>query len=65
MKELLHKMKENGQVWVPTLQVYKELARGKGMIADVIVEKASAVEENQKKAFFSSHENRYEDCCGK
>ena len=64
-EELLHKMKENGQVWVPTLQVYKELARGKGMIADVIVEKASAVEENQKKGFFSSHENRYEDCCGK
>ena len=55
-------MKENGQVWVPTLQVYKELARGKGMIADVIVEKASAVEENQKKAFSAAMN---EDCCGK
>lgn len=50
-EELLQKMKENGQVWVPTLQVYKELARGKGVIADVIVEKATVVEENQKKAF--------------
>ncbi|MGN0987629.1 MAG: amidohydrolase family protein [Otoolea sp.] len=50
-EELLQKMKENGQVWVPTLQVYKELARGRGVIADVIVEKASIVEENQKKAF--------------
>ena len=50
-EELLQKMKENGQVWVPTLQVYKELARGRGVIADVIVEKAMVVEENQKKAF--------------
>lgn len=50
-EELLQKMKENGQVWVPTLQVYKELARGKGVIADVIIEKATVVEENQKKAF--------------
>lgn len=50
-EELLLKMKENGQCWVPTLQVYRELAAGRGVIADVIVEKASVVMENQKKAF--------------
>lgn len=50
-EELLIKMKENGQCWVPTLQVYRELAAGRGVIADVIVEKATIVRENQKKAF--------------
>lgn len=50
-EELLLKMKENGQCWVPTLQVYRELAAGRGVIADVIVEKATIVMENQKKAF--------------
>lgn len=50
-EELLQKMKENGQCWVPTLQVYRELAAGSGIIADVIVEKARVVMENQKKAF--------------
>ncbi len=50
-EELLMKMKENGQCWVPTLQVYRELAAGRGVIADVIVEKATIVTENQKKAF--------------
>lgn len=50
-EELLQKMKEQGQAWVPTLQVYKELSGGKGIISDAIVEKAKIVEKNQKKAF--------------
>lgn len=50
-EELLIKMKEKDLCWVPTLAVYKELAAGKGVIADVIVEKATVVAENQKKAF--------------
>ena len=50
-EELLYKMKEKDLTWVPTLAVYKELAQGKGVIADVIVEKATIVAENQKKAF--------------
>ena len=50
-EELLVKMKEKDLCWVPTLAVYKELAAGKGIIADVIVEKATVVTENQEKAF--------------
>lgn len=50
-EELLIKMKEKDLCWVPTLAVYKELAAGKGIVADVIVEKATIVTENQKKAF--------------
>ena len=50
-EELLSKMKEKDLCWVPTLAVYKELAAGKGIVADVIVEKATVVTENQKKAF--------------
>lgn len=50
-EELLLKMKEKDLCWVPTLAVYKELAAGKGIVADVIVEKATIVTENQKKAF--------------
>lgn len=50
-EELLIKMKEKGLCWVPTLAVYKELAAGRGIIADVIVDKATIVTENQKKAF--------------
>ncbi len=49
--EILKKMKENGQCWVPTLAVYKSLAESEGIIADVIVKKARTVVENQKRSF--------------
>lgn len=49
--EILQKMKENGQCWVPTLAVYKSLVESKGKIADVIVQKAKVVAEKQRTAF--------------
>lgn len=49
--EILKKMKENGQCWVPTLAVYKSLAESEGIVADIIVKKARAVAENQKRSF--------------
>lgn len=50
-EEILIKMKEHGQTWVPTLAVYKELAAGRGVVADIIVDKSIIVTEKQKKAF--------------
>ena len=50
-EEILQKMKENGQCWVPTLAVYKSLVESEGKIADVIVQKAKAVAEKQRAAF--------------
>lgn len=49
--ETLLKMKEHGQVWVPTVAVYKSLVESEGVIADVIVEKSKAVVKNQKRSF--------------
>lgn len=49
--EILKKMKENGQCWVPTLAVYKSLAESEGIVADIIVKKAQTVVENQKRSF--------------
>ena len=48
---ILEKMKAGGQTWVPTLAVYKDLSESRGIIADIIVDKATAVTEKQKKAF--------------
>ena len=50
-EEILLKMKEHGQCWVPTVAVYKSLVESEGIIADVIVEKAKVVAENQRKSF--------------
>ena len=50
-EEILLKMKEQGQCWVPTVAVYKSLVESEGIIADVIVEKAKVVAENQRKSF--------------
>lgn len=55
-EELLLKMKEKDLCWVPTLAVYKELAESRGIIADVIVEKAEVVTANQKAAFKTAME---------
>lgn len=55
-EELLIKMKEKNICWVPTLAVYKELAAGRGIVADVIAEKAAVVTENQKKIFAKAME---------
>ena len=49
-------MKEKNICWVPTLAVYKELAAGRGIVADVIAEKAAVVTENQKKIFAKAME---------
>lgn len=50
-EELLEKMKRQGQCWVPTVGVYKCLAESRGVVADVIVDKAIAVTEKQRAAF--------------
>lgn len=50
-EEILYKMKENGQCWVPTVAVYKSLAESQGIVDDVIVKKARAVVENQRRSF--------------
>ena len=55
-EELLVEMKEKDICWVPTLAVYKELAAGRGIVADVIADKALVVTENQKKIFSKAME---------
>ena len=50
-EEILLQMKENGQCWVPTVAVYKSLTESRGIIDDVIVNKAEIVTEKQKKSF--------------
>lgn len=49
--EILQQMKEHGQIWVPTLAVYKMLAESRGVVADIIVDKSEIVTEKQKVAF--------------
>lgn len=55
-EEILLRMKENGQCWVPTVAVYKSLTESEGIIDDVIVQKARVVTENQKKSFKTAME---------
>lgn len=50
-EEILHKMKEQGQCWVPTLAVYKKLSESAGIVDDIIVRKAKSVTEKQKVSF--------------
>ncbi len=50
-EELLVHMKANGQTWVPTLAVYKTLSESRGVVADIIVDKARGVTEKQRAIF--------------
>ena len=50
-EEILLKMKEHGQCWVPTLAVYKKLSESGGIVDDIIVKKATSVTEKQKESF--------------
>lgn len=50
-EEILLKMKAQGQCWVPTVAVYKELSESGGIVDEIIVQKAKSVAEKQKASF--------------